>query len=94
MAKQVSAVPKAPSGRFRAGHPKRVSKPVFLVRREKERGTFFCESTLLVTTKERTTDASVKVFLVNSLCLGERKRVRIKRDSIVVNYLYTASITS
>jgi len=25
---------------FRAGHPKRVSKPVFLVRREKERGTF------------------------------------------------------
>jgi len=40
VAKQVSAVPKAPSGRFRAGHPKRVSKPVFLVRREKERGTF------------------------------------------------------
>tara|TARA_B110000459_G_scaffold177476_1_gene202086 strand:+ start:184 stop:414 length:231 start_codon:yes stop_codon:yes gene_type:complete len=39
--RQVSAVPKAPSGRFRAGHPKRVSRPVFLVSREKKRGTFF-----------------------------------------------------
>ena len=39
--RQVSAVLKAPSGRFRAGHPKRVSRPVFLVSREKKRGTSF-----------------------------------------------------
>ena len=30
----------SPSSGFRAGHPKRVSKPVFLVSREKKRGTF------------------------------------------------------
>ena len=41
--KQESAVPKATSGLFRAGHPKRVSKPSLLFsshRRDKKRETF------------------------------------------------------